>query len=112
MKNNYWELKPNEEDFPPGEPVLKVKRGLWYRPDNCGYTDRVIEAGLYQREEALRYCFDGEQNGKWDVCAVPIRMAIRQSYYSRQMVNEQRERLNIIEQYLEQESNPDNGEGE
>jgi hypothetical protein len=72
---NWWELTP--EDFPPGEPVLKQKRGLWYRDDNSGYTDRVTEAGLYEREAAIRYCFKADgKNGHCDVIAVPVRLAL------------------------------------
>lgn len=71
---NYKDLK--KKDFPEGEPVLKWKRGLWYRANNCGYTDRVTEAGLYEREEALRYCFTGEKNGSCEVLAVPVRVAL------------------------------------
>jgi hypothetical protein len=29
-----------------------VKRGLWYRPNACGYTDRESEAGRYTMGEA------------------------------------------------------------
>lgn len=42
-------------DAMPG-PWVKRKRGLFYRPDNCGYTGNVIEAGHYPKEEALAYC--------------------------------------------------------
>lgn len=32
-----------------------MKRGLWYRPNSCGYTDREEEAGRYTLEEAKRH---------------------------------------------------------
>jgi hypothetical protein len=28
----------------------------WWRPDRCGYTYSITDAGRYQREEALRIC--------------------------------------------------------
>ena len=31
------------------------KRGLWYRPNACGYTDRQEEAGRYTLEEAKKH---------------------------------------------------------
>lgn len=78
---NYGELRP--EDFPPGEPVLKWKNGYWYRDNDCGYTDRVLEAGLYEQSKALPYCFYSRdangprlKNGSCGVFAVPIRMAL------------------------------------
>lgn len=71
---NYWELK--ESDFPDGEPALKQKRGLWYRPHNGGYTSDVAEAGLYTREEVIQDCFHNNRNGYCDVLAIPIRMVM------------------------------------
>lgn len=38
-----------------GERVGLMKRGYWYRPDACGYTDRESEAGRYTMEEAKKY---------------------------------------------------------
>lgn len=32
-----------------------MKRGLWYRPNSCGYTDREEEAGRYALEEAKKH---------------------------------------------------------
>lgn len=71
---NYYKLTP--EDFPPGEPALKHKRGLWYRSNNRGYTDRIAEAGLYSREDIIQDCFEGSKNGHCDVLGVPLRMAL------------------------------------
>lgn len=83
----YFELVP--EDFPEGEPVLKMKHGLWYRDNNSGYTDCITKAGLYDREEALKYCFNEKgQNGRYDVLAVPVRAALRgytTGYFAEQM---------------------------
>jgi hypothetical protein len=75
MHKNYWQMTP--DDFPEGEPALKQKGGLWYRPNNNGYTDRVTEAGLYTREEVIKDCFHEEEgkvtNGYCNVLGVPVR---------------------------------------
>lgn len=43
------------------------KRGLYYRPDSCGYTDRPILAGLYTLADAISAShpngFDGPRDG-------------------------------------------------
>lgn len=36
----------------PGPHFLLVKRGLYYRPNNCGYTGIKSEAGRYLESEA------------------------------------------------------------
>ena len=45
------------------------KRGYYYRPDNCGYTDRPILAGLYTEAEAKNTTHpngsDGPRDGMW-----------------------------------------------
>ena len=33
------------------------RRGLWYRPNAGGYTDRQEEAGRYTREEAKKHAY-------------------------------------------------------
>lgn len=104
---NAWELKPNEIDFPLGEPVLKQKRGLFYRPNNNGYTNELIEAGLYEREEAINYCFDQNgKNGYCDVLAIPIRVAIERNNYCRDRIAKQRAQLDIIEKYVTEDKIP------
>jgi len=30
-----------------------IKGGSYYKPDNCGYTDRITSAGVYTKEEAV-----------------------------------------------------------
>jgi len=36
----------------PNEQVIIRKRGYFYRPDWCGYTASIHEAGRYPRQEA------------------------------------------------------------
>lgn len=31
----------------------KIKRGYFYRPNNCGYTENRINAGVYEKKEAV-----------------------------------------------------------
>lgn len=97
---NWYELKP--EDFPPGEPVLKMKRGLWYRDNNSGYSEDFSTAGLYDREEALQYCFDDNgKNGYCDVIAVPIRLAIQRDGFTQESFRRRIKNLQAIMQFAE-----------
>lgn len=36
------------------EMYVMVKHGLYYRPNSCGYTGNLFEAGLYTPEEAKK----------------------------------------------------------
>lgn len=98
------------EHIPEGMPCLKWKRGLYYRPKNSGYTNSLLEAGFYPREEAISYCFstrDGEPtpvNGSCGVFAMPLWMAIEQNYMTTSKVAAIRERLREIEKYLTPEN--------
>lgn len=94
---NIFNLK--KQDLPVGVPVLKYKNGLYYRPNNCGYTNSLLEAGLYNRDEAIKYCFDGESNGSCGVYAMPLSMAIEQGFWSKKKIKEHLERLNVIEKF-------------
>lgn len=97
---SWFKLKPS--DFPLGEPVLKMKVGYWYRPNNCGYTDRIYDAGFYERDEAIKYCFNSDgKNGKCDVLAVPIREALRNSGLRKSRIAEIRRNLDLLERYSE-----------
>lgn len=75
---DYYKLTP--ADFPPGEPALLMKRGMWWRPDGAGYTGTLLEAGLYPREYAITHAFGrGDENGRGfpdTTIAVPIRIAL------------------------------------
>ena len=43
-----------------------IKRGYYYRPDNCGYTDRPILAGLYTKTEAIQTTHPNGHDGPRD----------------------------------------------
>ena len=104
--DSYWDLK--KKDFPKGEPVLKMKRGIWYRPENNGYTQSLLEAGLYRREEALEYCFDSKgKNGHCGVCAVPLREALKHNYYSHERIKRYKGRLDLLLKYVEKKEEYD-----
>lgn len=32
-----------------------IYKGGYYRPNSCGYTDRVTRAGVYTKEDAIRH---------------------------------------------------------
>lgn len=99
---NVQDCKP--EHFPEGVPALKWKRGLYYRPNNCGYTSDLLWAGLYSREDVMKYCFDSNgKNGSCEVYGMPLWMAIEQNYFSKKKISEIKKRVEILEQYIETE---------
>lgn len=94
MKKNVQDLV--KSDFPIGVPVLKWKYGLYYRPNNSGYTNNILDAGFYEREEALKYCFEGEKNGSCGVYAMSLEMAINQNYLSTDKLNDWLKKIEIL----------------
>ena len=97
-KNNVQDLTP--ADFPPGVPAFKWKRGLFYRSNNSGYTDRLIEAGIYTREDVIGDCFDSDGvNGSCDVYGMNMEMALRQNFYNKDKIYLLRHQLDILEKY-------------
>lgn len=44
----------------PERPYVVLKRGLFWRPEDRGYTSNIAEAGRYTREEAESRCHGGE----------------------------------------------------
>jgi hypothetical protein len=54
-------------DAMPG-PWVKRKRGYFYRPNNQGYTNNIVEAGHYPKDEAKAYA--AESGG--EVTAMPL----------------------------------------
>ncbi len=61
----------DRELFDGGNLVGLKKRGLWYRPDAKGYTDRSAEAGRYTREEAKKHEYPHDD--PVTICELPIR---------------------------------------
>ena len=49
-----------------GREYFIIKRGLYYRPGNCGYTDRPILAGLYTKEDAINTSHPNGPHGPRD----------------------------------------------
>ena len=98
---NFYQLKP--EDFPIGEPVVKEKNGSWYRANNSGYTGDLSNIGLYDRDNAIKYCFDDKvKNGCYGVIAVPIRLAIKNCGYKSIDIKRKIETLQAILPYCEE----------
>lgn len=103
--SSYYNLKPS--DFKRGVPAMKMKRGSVYCPNNRGYTDNILQAGLYDGEEAVKDCFDSTgYNGHCGVFAITLEMAMEQHFISKQRIKEYRERLDLFESLLP----PDNYE--
>lgn len=46
---------------------------LWWRPDRCGYTISLLEAGVYSASEAL----DIETRSQGDTFAVAVEIALK-----------------------------------
>lgn len=87
------------EDLPEGEPVLKFKSGMWYRPNSYGYTNNPIEAGLYTKEEAA-HCFDKKgDNGNCGVYAIPIRKALDEAPVTKNKIKYLRSVMDVFEKY-------------
>ncbi len=38
--------------------IFSIERGMWWKPNQFGYTGRLEEAGRYTREEAEKICED------------------------------------------------------
>ena len=38
--------------------IWSNKRGCWYRPESCGYTINIADAGIFSKDEARRH-YDG-----------------------------------------------------
>jgi hypothetical protein len=44
--------------------IWSNQQGMWWRPDECGYTDRIEEAGRYSRTEADRIVANATCDGQ------------------------------------------------
>jgi hypothetical protein len=53
IPEKYFELKEERKKYL-DESYLLIKDGYFYRPNACGYTLNILEAGLYPEEEAKK----------------------------------------------------------
>lgn len=95
-------------DFPKGEPCFKMKRGYLWRFNDCGYTNDVSEAQLYDREEALNYSFGpkGRKNGaRWGrdtpTYAIPVRAHLKSLGITYEEIEKKIETLRNLQKYTE-----------
>jgi len=96
-----------KSDFPEGEPVLiwRVPRGAYWCENRSGYSDSVLNAGLYTREEAFEICFDSTGlNGAHENFAVPLREALSRTKWSREALRLLQQRINILIEHSDTES--------
>lgn len=99
-----FELK--KDDFQKGKIALKKKRGLYYRDNNSGYTEHILDAGFYDAEEVYKYCFDENgKNGKWDVFGIPLEMALEQTYVDYKKIRAYEFKLDWIKKTINENVN-------
>jgi hypothetical protein len=54
---------PEAEDQPPAYLLWDNERGMWWNPNGQGYTHSVSQAGLYSRDEAVKWALKGALGG-------------------------------------------------
>lgn len=47
-----------------GDRWVLIKRGFYYRPNDAGYTDNILNAGIYTEEEAKERAYDHGDNDR------------------------------------------------
>lgn len=52
--------------------VLNLRRNVWWRDNQAGYTDDIADAGRYQDGEALEICERMNDGGDDAVKLVPV----------------------------------------
>jgi hypothetical protein len=52
-----------ERDQPPAYLLWDNERGMWWKPNGQGYTFSVAQAGLYSRDEAVKWALQGALGG-------------------------------------------------
>jgi hypothetical protein len=95
-----WYADLKKEDFPEGEPIFKMKRGLLWRFNDCGYTHNPLEAQMYDHAEAMR-CFHGTEINGGDhndekTFAVPIGLYLKRNEMSTEVILKQMQTLSIF----------------
>ena len=63
-----------------------IKRGLFWRPEDKGYTSEINEAGRYTKEEAESRCHGGEQ---------PVTMALASSFQTQESLQAEVDALRL-----------------
>ena len=61
-----------------------IKRGLFWRPEDKGYTAKIEEAGRYTKEEAESRCHGGEQ---------PVTMALESEFQTTESIKAENSQL-------------------
>ena len=61
-----------------------IKRGLFWRPEDKGYTSEINEAGRYTKEEAQDRCHGGEQ---------PVTMALASEFQTTESIKAENSQL-------------------
>lgn len=89
-----FELK--RSDLREGELYLKIKHGLYYRPNNSGYTSVILFAGWYTKDEVSE-CFDENgKNGNYNIFCQ--KLEDEASYYTEERIEELKEKLEILKE--------------
>ena len=63
-----------------------IKRGLFWRPEDKGYTAKIEEAGRYTKDEALSRCHGGGQ---------PVTMALASSFQTQESLQAEVDALRL-----------------
>ena len=72
-----------------------IKRGLFWRPEDKGYTSEINEAGRYTKEEAQDRCHGGEQ---------PVTMALASEFQTTESIKAENSQLRTDLAALEAEN--------
>lgn len=101
-----WYADLKRSDFKETEPIFKMKRGLLWRFNSCGYTHNPLEAQLYDYKEAMS-CFHGSEINGGDhndekTLAIPLSLYLKRNGMNREVVLKQIETLNLFLKVLEE----------
>lgn len=51
--------------------IWSEEHGRWWRPGERGYTDRIVEAGIYSKARADAICANANVGGRFHEIAIP-----------------------------------------